>query len=196
MSGSILELFGFDSQIKWPDWSRPKQRTGGHDLRRPQRVASTPPATALPKAISTELKPRAVRRIEVAGQTIDTGADDENDADKVEIELCRAAGYSLAIDATIRHGRQIERKRWAAIMKSDEASGRFSLAIELACAMDVSAKRAIDILRRSPRPSRLAERMEGVIPNLAGRPPRRTGEDAVAASWDRAMAEFMPPERS
>lgn len=154
--------------------------------------SARPSPSPRPAALPTEPKPRAMRRIELACETIDSGGDDQDAADKVEIERCKSAGYSLAIGAALRRARRIERKRWSAIMNSDEAVGRFSMARELALA-EMPANRALDILRRTPIRSRLAERMEGVIPRgLAGCPRLDPGEDVIAASWSRAMAEFAP----
>lgn len=125
--------------------------------------------------------------------------DEPDDADEAEMERCEASGFGAGIDAAMAYGARLENSRCRKIFASEAAAGRTVMACELAFGKEsrgLSADAVIAILSATPVKSRLASRMENVIPAMGGGDSRApaTTEQKIAASWDHAIADLMPPK--
>lgn len=119
----------------------------------------------------------------------DTSGDDENDdEDELDDEDDDKEKKAEA------RGRKAERARCAEIMTSEAASNNIALAAELAFGTNLSAKKAIAVLGKGGSTSGLSQRMAGQKqPDIgSGDGKSGRGKDAIASSWDRAAAPFMP----
>ena len=115
--------------------------------------------------------------------------DDNPDKDKDDEDAKKAEKKAEA------RGHKAEKARCAAIFASPEAANNIQLAAHLAFNTSLSATKAIDALKTaSAGPQRLHHRMAAApqprIGSGAESDPRSA--DAIAQSWERAAAPFMP----
>ncbi len=112
-----------------------------------------------------------------------------------------SAGHTVALDAAFRTGARAQRRRCATIFAHTAAAANPDLAMSLAFETSMTSGAAIAVLDKTPAPrsSSLHDRMAGsgaagvrVPPSAPGAP---SGQAAVAASWDMALADVVPARR-
>jgi hypothetical protein len=118
--------------------------------------------------------------------------EDEDKEDAKKVKKAKAEGHGPIIAAA----RRMERRRCAKILGSPQAAKNVALAAELACKTDLAPQAALGILEKGASTGGLQSRMAsapGTSPRVgSGGGADMPGRDPVAASWDRAMAPFMP----
>lgn len=123
--------------------------------------------------------------------------DDEDGEDENEDEQEEENGKARKAAAKARRA---ERARCATIFASPSAAHHVELAAKLAFTTDLSASAARAILETAPVPTKgksgLGDRMaETKQPNLGPAGPREANkETAIAASWEAAAKDFIPPK--
>lgn len=128
----------------------------------------------------------------------DTDDEDDNDDDRDDEDDENDDGVDDDEDNNSKkaeaRGRKAERGRCAEIITSEAASKNIALAAELAFGTNLSAEKAISVLKKGGSAGglrdRMAERKQPHIGSGDGKP--GTGKDAIASSWERAAAPFMP----
>lgn len=130
----------------------------------------------------------------------DASDDDEDGDDDEEMKRAASAGHEIALEAAYRAGARAQRRRCTKILDSKAAAANLVLACSLAFETSMTAAAAIAVLEKTPAPAargglatRMAESGADRLRVAPSAPEAPKGAAAIAASWDHAAKDFIPP---